>query len=277
MAVAIDVLVHAASGHRGGRRRVPVGIAVPGFLDPARDRIVRLSNLPALNGVELAREIELRVPRARGCLDTDTNAGAIAEARQGAGKGFDRVLYVTLGTGLGAAFIVGGRPVRVSRHTVGQIAHIPIDPAGPPCYCGERGCAETLLSGRGILWRARRAGLRGRWTAEELWRLARGLDPPSKPPAPVRPGTRAVARRVWNETGELLGRLLRILAGLFSPDAIVIGGGIAGASDLLLPPARSHLGRHLLPRLRPPIVLRQGRLGLHAGAIGAAILAREGL
>ncbi|MBI4604106.1 MAG: ROK family protein [Planctomycetes bacterium] len=257
-------------GHGEARRRrrgtlPPVGIALPGFLDPERSRVVRLSNLPALDGVPLRTEIERRTG-ARVVLDTDTNAGAVAEARRGAGRGFERVLYVTMGTGLGTALSVGGGPVRVSRHTVGQAAHVPLDAEGPRCPCGDRGCAETLLSERGVLWRARRAGLEGIGSSAELHRLAidRGGG-----------GRARAARGAWREVGLDLGRLLRILAGLFSPDVIVVGGGVAGAAGLFIPEAARHLERRLGPRLGTRVLLKAARLGRHAGAIGAALLARD--
>lgn len=104
---------------RSARGHTRVGVALPGFLDEARETVLRLSNVPVLDGVRLRRRLEHRLGRPV-VLDTDTNAGAVAESLLGAGRGFERVLYVTLGTGLGVALVVGGRPVRVSRHTVGD-------------------------------------------------------------------------------------------------------------------------------------------------------------
>ncbi len=241
---------------------MPFGIALPGFLDSSRERIVRLSNLPALNGVALGREIEKRLRTVRVTLDADTNAAAHAEARVGSGLGIERVLYVTLGTGLGAALVVGGEIVRVSRHTVGQVAHLPLGTRGLRCYCGSFGCAETLLSARGIVHRARRAGLDGVSSVKEVFEiaLARG-----------RQGARA--NGVWRETGELLGKLLQVLSALFSPEVIVLGGGVSGAFELFLPAARKWLSGSLTPALGPDVAIRAAALGRFAGAIGAALLA----
>ena len=252
----------------GERRAVPIGVAVPGFLDPRRRKVVRLSNLPQLDGSSLAAVLE----RRRGApviLDADSNAGAVAEALLGAGRGFDRVLYVTLGTGLGAALVVGGEPARVANHTVGQVAHLRIAAGGPACRCGGRGCAESLLAARGLLARARQLGMTGARDPEDLRALAAG-----------RGGTRGgaalgtLARQLWRETGDLLGRLLVLLASLFSPRVAVIGGGIAGALDLFGPAAERHLAGHLAPRLGARLVLRRSALGKFAGAAGMALLAR---
>lgn len=248
--------------------RPALGVAVPGFLSADRRRVVQLSNLPFLDGRPLAALLERRLGRrirGRAVLDADSNAGAVGEAVLGAGRGTERVLYVTLGTGVGAALSIGGRPARVSNHTVGQVAHLPIDGGGPRCRCGARGCAEALLSAAGIVDRARRAKVAApaRKTPLDLAAAATRGD--------------SAARRVFEETGALLGCLLAILANLFSPERIVVGGGIAQAAQLLLPSARRELRRRAHPRIRGRLQLLPGTLGPHAGAAGMAILARQAL
>ena len=231
-----------------------IGVAVPGFLDDRRRKIVRLSHLPALDGVSLAARLERRLGR-KVILDADTNAGAVGEARAGAARGIERVLYVTIGTGLGAALTVDGAPLRVSRHTVGQIAHIPL---------GARRAdeAERLLCARGILRRYRRAGGRRNVKSTlELQQLARAGD--------------KLALSTWHQTGELLGSLLLILVPLFQPDAVVIGGGVSGAADLLLDPTRRILHRATPCKAREALPLHAAKLERLAGAVGAALLARD--
>jgi glucokinase len=240
-------------------------VALPGFLDPQRSRVVYLSNVPALNGVDLKARLERRLSLPV-VLDTDTNAGAVAEAHLGAGVGHRRVLYLTLGTGVGAALVVDGAPVRVSRHTVGHVAHVPLDPRGPRCRCGRVGCTEAVLSAGGILWRARRHGLRRIQTTEALGHLAH--DPRADPSG------RTAARAVWRETGEALGRLCVTLGSLLHPDGIVVGGGVAGAAVDFLPAARRHLDRQLTPRVGHSVSLDAAATGRKAGAVGAALLAR---
>ncbi|HVR74787.1 MAG TPA: ROK family protein [Planctomycetota bacterium] len=271
IAEAIQRSASVPGAARAHGEPLPVGIALPGFLDPERRRVIYLSNVPSLNGVCLAREVErLLAPRlkARVVLDADTNAGAVAEARLGAGRGFERVLYITLGTGLGAALAAAGRPVRVSRHTVGQIAHLPIAKAGPPCACGQRGCAETLLSARGVLWLAAGRGVSGVKDTKTLFLLARG----------EMGGARSLQRKaaaVWRDVGYLLGDLVRILAPLFSPGAIVLGGGVAAAASLFLPAAKARLSRRLPRRPEGGTVLLEAERGRFAGALGAALLALD--
>ncbi len=254
IAATLAALIRGASSRIGGLPAVAV--AVPGFLDRRRRRIELLSNVPALDGFALAASLERRLrgavtPPIR--LDADTNAGALGEARLGAGRGASRLLYVTVGTGLGAALITDGRIVRVSRHTVGQVAHIPLDPAGPRCPCGARGCAEQLIAARGITARARRLAL-----------AARDRRSPADVLAAARRSSRA-ARAVLRETGVLLGRLLSILTAMLSPDRVVVGGGVAGAAEFLLPATRREL--------RDRVEVRPAALGRFSGAVGAAIIA----
>jgi glucokinase len=256
-------LARRRSSFRGRRAKPSLGFAVPGFLDLERRRILFLSHLPSLNGLPLAERLERRF-RGRIArpvvLDADSNAGAYAEALLGAGKSFQRVLYLTLGTGLGAALIAGGEVVRVSNHTVGQAAHLPLGEAGPRCTCGKTGCAEALLAAKGLSWRAKRRGLE-ETDPEAVFKLAAG-------------GSRA-ARQVFQELGADLGKLLALLANLFSPEVLVIGGGLSRAAPLFLPEARKTFERAVHPRRRGQVEVRAGRLSPYAGAIGAALLSRK--
>jgi len=230
------------------------GIALPGFLDKKRRKILRLSNLPQLDGLSLAAKLERRL-KWKILLDADTNAGAVAEARIGAGRGAGRLLYISMGTGLGAALTAGGNPVRVSNNTVGHIARLPIG--------GEhRQGAEKLLCARGILNRFRELGGKPRPHGTlALLELARAGD--------------ATARETWKITGVLLAELLEILVPMWRPDGVVIGGGIAGAAECFLPATRRSLRRRLrsfepgCPDILP------AALESYAGAAGAALIARD--
>jgi glucokinase len=259
LARAIRELADARPGPDARPGAAAAGVALPGFLDEKRRRVVRLSNLPALDGVPLGRELGRRLGLPI-VLDTDTNAGAVAESVLGAARGLRSVLYISLGTGLGVALCRRGEPVRVARHTIGHAAHLRLDAEGPRCACGGRRCAESLLSARGIVWRARRAGLSVR-------------APAALHAEALRPGGRA-ARRVWQDIGALVGDLAAVLGSLFAPDAIILGGGTAGAADVFLPSAERALHRRWPPALGSPPPLRPAALGRLAGAVGAALLAR---
>ena len=240
-----------------------IGVAVPGFLDDARTRVVYLSNLSTLSGVPLRQRLERRLPLPV-TLDTDTNAGCVGEALSPTFNAVKRALYLSLGTGLGAAFCVDGKPVRVAHHSIGHIAHIPLAEDGPRFRGAPRGAAETLLSARGIVWRARRQGLR--------------VDTPAalSALASTRSGAdRARARLVWKEIGGLVGTLAALLAGLVGAELVVVGGGTAGGARWFLPAARGELKRRWPGYLGAPPKIAAASLGPWSGALGVAHLARS--
>lgn len=233
---------------------VATGVALPGFLDAKLRRVVHLSNLPQLDGLDLAARLERRLKR-RVFLEADSNAGAMGESRLGAGRKSRRLLYLTMGTGLGAALTVRGVPVRVSNNTIGHVACLPI--------CSEKGRgAEELLSARGILRRFRAITKRpGVPSPLALMELAESGD--------------AGARAAWEKTGEILAELLAVLVPMLRPDGVVIGGGIAGAAEFFLPAAHRLLKRRLVKTgLECPGILRAD-LGAYSGAAGAALRARD--
>ena len=267
-AALIDGLLRAAREAAAAHRapRPVLGVAIPGFLDAARARLLHAVHLPLLEQKPLRAVLRRRLGWPV-VLETDSNAGAFGEAILGAGRGARRVLYLTLGTGVGASMVVDGKILRVVHHTVGQVAHLPLDPRGPRCSCGGRGCFESVLGARGVRWRASRAAGADRLppgarrSPRDLCLLARGGSRP--------------ARKVLAEVGRLLGAGLALLANFLSPDRIVVGGGIAGAGELLLGPAEEVFRRRVHPRLRGGIELALSRLGPFSGAAGAALLARD--
>lgn len=240
-----------------------IGVAVPGFLDDTRTRIVYLSNLSTLTGVRLKQRLERRLPLPV-TLDTDTNAGCVGEALSVTSTGFRRVLYVSLGTGLGAAFCVDGNPVRVANHSMGHIAHLPLADEGPRFQGIPRGAAESLLSARGIVWRALRHGLR--------------VDSPvtlSALASSQNTAERTAARLVWKEIGGLVGTLAALLAGLVRAERVIVGGGTAGGARWFLPAARAELKRRWPGYLGRPPEIAPASQGTWSGALGIAHLARS--
>jgi len=231
----------------------PVGIALPGFLDGKLRRIVHLSNLPQLDGLDLAARLEGRLKR-KVFLEADSNAGAVGEARLGAGRKIERLLYLTMGTGLGAALTIKGSPARVSNNTIGHVGGLPI--------CSEKGLgAEALLSAAGILRRFKaKARQAAAGSTLELLELARAGH--------------AGARATWERTGEILAELLGMLVPMLRPGGVIIGGGISGAAELFLPTARKGLKRRLDGSGLVCPTLLQAALGAYSGAAGAALGAR---
>ena len=249
-----------------------IGIGSAGLIESARGRIAFSPNLPAWAGAALGDLFsrELNLP-AR--VDNDVNAFALAEWRWGAGERASDVVFLTIGTGVGGAFVSDGHLLRGATGFAGEPGHMTLVMDGIPCPCGNRGCAERYVGSQGIMDAARHHPDFGQDPLSEL-------DPvtPEDLSRAAREGSR-VAREVLTATGEKLGAILVSLVNVFNPERVILGGGIVQAGALLLDPARNHLmKRSLVARHAPPKVL-PAALGEHAGVLGAAavILDAEGL
>jgi glucokinase len=226
-----------------------IGVSVAGFLNPGRTAMIHNANLPALREFELRAALEQRL--SLDCrLEVDSNAAVLAEHRHGAGQGSARLLGVTVGTGLGGGVIIDGELLRYTGECAGDIGHIIVDRKGRRCSCGARGCLEAMVNVAALSERGN-----GR-TVREIITAAREGDKASR---------RAVA-----ETGWWLGLGLASLSPLFSPDRIVVGGGIAAAGDLLLEPARASYREHVRPEFRDTTRVVGSTFEGWDGMIGAA-------
>lgn len=251
-----------------------VGVGVPGLVD--REGVLHVgAHLQAIDRLPLAVDLHARIglPVA---VDNDANGHAVAEHRGGAAQGHDDALVVTLGTGIGAGWISGGQLLRGAHGFAGEPGHMVVDPAGPPCPCGRRGCWERFASGSGLGRLARDAAFGGR--------LAMVVDLAGGEPEAVR-GEHVVAaarqgdaaaRVVLHDFAGWIALGLANLVNLCDPDVIVIGGGLVEAADLLLPGVQEQVDRAVLGHGRRPVVpILAAALGERAGAIGVALLAAE--
>ncbi len=254
----------------------PVGVGAPGMVD--RDGRLRFApNLPQGQGVDWKVLIGGRLPGRRVVIENDANFAMLAELRLGAAKGFCHVVMVTLGTGIGGGIVVDGQ-VQVGAHGfAGEIGHMVVDPAGPPCPCGRRGCWERYASGGGLGLLAREAALAGKLPGVVA---LSGGDPESVRGEDVTAAALsgdADARRVVEEVGWWVGFGLANLASVLDPECFVLGGGLVGVGDLLLDATRSAYAALVEGGTsRPETVIVPARLGERAGAVGAALGGRSG-
>jgi glucokinase len=248
IALVLRPLLDAAAAK--GRPVSGLGVSVAGFLDGARGTMVGNANLPALCGFPLRATLEERFDLT--CrLEVDSNASTVAEYRFGAGRGSARLLGVTVGTGLGGGVIIDGQLLRYTGACAGDLGHIILDPRGPQCTCGGRGCLEALVASAAV---SERGGARA----------VRDVI------ASARRGER-LALDALAETGRWLGLGLASLSPLFAPDTIVVGGGIAAAGELLLEPVRASYRVYATPELREVRVLGSSFEGWE-GMVGAGSL-----
>jgi len=259
-----------ASG--GATAAAAVGVGAPGLVDV--DGVLRFApNLPGIVGLGLKAELEARlgVPVQ---ADNDATCAAWGERQMGAARGLDEVLLVTLGTGIGGGIVSGGRIARGANGFAGEIGHMVVDPEGPVCLCGRQGCWERFASGSGLGRLGREAALAGR--ASRVRDLAGG-DPDQVRGEHVTAAAAegdAEALAVMDRLGWWIAVGLANLANVFDPRAFVLGGGLAGAGEVLLAPVRTAFAEvvggygH-----RPAVEIVPAALGERAGAIGAACLA----
>lgn len=234
-----------------------VGIGTPGSLS-ARDGRLKNSNTTCLNGRPLHADLEARIGMPVR-LENDANCFALAEALHGAGRGHALVFGVILGTGVGGGIVHRGALWSGPHHVAGEWGHHAIDPAGAACYCGRRGCVETMLSGPALEAAHRAAGGPDCAASEVAARAAAG-----------EPAAAAVLSRYVDAFGRAVANLIAIL----DPDVIVLGGGLSNLAELY-GRGRDAVARYVFnDELRTPIV--RNELGDSAGVLGAALLSGAG-
>jgi glucokinase len=231
------------------------GLALPGHFDAARGTGVLLPNLLGdWAGRPLARPVgeRLGLPVT---LVNDARALTLAELRMGAGRGARDLVCIALGTGVGGGVVIGGR-LHLGLGHAGEIGHTTVDPDGPPCGCGNRGCLDRMASADAI------AADAGHATVAEAAAAARAGDP--------------AALAAFARAGERVGRALAGAIVLLWPERVVVGGGVADAGEALIAPVRAEIRRRasVAPVDRIPVV--RAELGPHAGAVGAALWSAEG-
>lgn len=229
-----------------------IGLGIPGRVDFAR-RAVLGGGYVDLSGVPLAQVLEERFARPV-VLDNDASMALVAEAALGAGRSVRHLALLTIGTGIGGGLMEDGRILR-GRAIAGQLGHIPVDPAGPPCLCGRRGCVEPMSSGTALGGLIRAAGLPEGTTAADLLDRARRGD--------------ATARSVLAAWAGPLRRATDALVASLDVERVILGGGLgteAAAAVALLPEEKSWYHADIVP----------AELGDDAGIIGAALAALAG-
>jgi glucokinase len=260
----------------GGAGSAPVGVGAPGMVD-RRGRLCFAPNLPQAHGVDWTELIGDRLPGRAVLIENDANFAVLAEHRLGAARGYSDVVLVTLGTGIGGGIVLDGRVQVGSAGFAGEIGHMVVDPAGPACPCGRRGCWERFASGAGLGVFAREAALAGH--LGEVVRRSGG-DPESVRGEDVSAAAAAgdpAARRVIEQVGWWIGFGLANLACVLDPECFVLGGGVVQAGDLLVDAARATFGELVEGgERRAAAAVVPAAFGERAGAVGAAFAARRG-
>lgn len=251
-----------------------MGVAVAGPLNLENGVLIASPNMPGWTDIPLKQlwEEEFQLPVY---VCNDASLAALGEHRYGAGRGIDNFIYITVSTGIGGGVIIDGRLYLGATGLAGEVGHMVIDPGGLKCGCGSTGCWETLASGSAI---ARSAveriaggavsgitamvgGDLGKVTAVTVEKAARSGD--------------ALAKDVMHMAGINLGFGVVNLILLFNPEAVIIGGGVSKAGELIFEPIRQVVAERVTPYLRREVPIIRAALGDGGGLLGAVALVLE--
>lgn len=252
-AAVIEAMAAAIADLDPDREAIAIGVGTPGPADAA-GRIARVAiNLAGWLDVPIADALEGKTGRPV-TVANDANCAGLGEAWLGAGRAYQDLIVLTLGTGVGGAIILDGRLFVGRNGTAGELGLITLNPEGPPCNSGNRGSLEQHCSVQAIV---RETGL----TPAALYAKAQAGD--------------GEAIAFWQTYGRWLGAGLASLVYMLTPEVVIVGGGISAAADLFLPTALAELETRVLPSSREGMGVLVAELGNQAGIAGAARLAMQ--
>ena len=239
-----------------GAELLGVGMGLPGPVHRPSGQLGNSTILPGWVGIHAADAVSEALGH-RVEVENDANLGALGEWMWGSGRGVDHMAYVKAATGIGAGFIVNGQPYVGAGGTAGELGHTVVDPGGPICRCGNRGCLETYAGGPALLGALR--DVHGdHLSLPDAVALALGGD--------------AGCARAIADAGTAIGTAVATLCNLFNPRRVVVGGDLGHAGELLLEPLRDSLRRGAIRSAADDVDVLQGELGERAEVLGAVAL-----
>jgi glucokinase-like ROK family protein len=254
-----------------------IGIGVPGPVDFQRGTVISPPIMPGWDKYPIIQTVSQWFPRANIVVDNDVNVMALGELNAGNGKGIENLIFVKIGTGIGAGIICKGEIYRGASGCAGDIGHISVSKSGPMCPCGNKGCLESLASGSAMAERALIAAEAGkspfllaRYTVNENHLTAEDIG------LGAREGDQ-LSIEIIRESGEMVGDVLASLVNFYNPEMIVIGGGVSNLGNLLLSSVRQAVLHRSLPLATRNLDIVFSAIGGDAGVIGAVNLALDNL
>lgn len=268
----VDEAVRAVATEAGLAANVPVGVVLPGALDPVSGFLTIAPNL-GWRDLPIRDLLSERLGRPV-TIGNDVNAGAYGEWRYGAGQGSRDFVYIACGTGVGGGIIIDGRLLLGRAGLAGEVGHMVVTLDGPRCHCGGLGCLEAYAGGWAIEAAAQNlldAGIpssltdlmaeRGEALSGALINHAAEHDD-------------GLAIEVLARAGRALGFAVASLVHLFNPEVVVIGGGVISAGPFLFEPMQEAIDAHLIEGFGHDLRILPAALGQDSGLLGVAALAR---
>lgn len=252
---------------------VSLGVGCPGPLDMEKGLILSPTNLPNWDNFPLVDLLKKRfkVPIV---LDNDANTATLGEYIYGAGRGFKNLIYITISTGIGGGIVVNDKLIHGVGAGAGELGHTIVLPGGRACKCGSTGCLETICSGVNIARRAQErlamgeasllkemSGASSEVTTEMVVEAVRQDD--------------QLASEIWAETCHFLAIGIGNMITLLAPEAVIIGGGVATAGELLLKPLRNLLNQYVTMVPMDKVTVLPASLGSESGVCGALVIAKQ--
>jgi glucokinase len=237
-----------------------VGVGTPGFIIMEKGIITGSPNMPGFDNFPIRDEIEHQLG-AKVVLENDANAAALGEKWMGAGRDFNDLVLLTLGTGIGGGIISGGKILHGFVGMAGELGHTTVSPTGNPCGCGNQGCLEKHASATAVVAMARMMGLGDHLTSEAVYNLAEGGN--------------QKAQAVFTAMGQALGTTLATLVNIFNFPLYLLSGGMLPAWDLFAPPMMDEVRRRSFVFRNTNTRIDKATLGNEAGLYGAAYLPYE--
>jgi len=247
------------------RRLGAVGVCVPGLVDLTEGICLLAPNL-GWRDVNVRAALSAALPGARVHVSNTAQACAVAETLEGAARYASDVVLLYAGTGVGTGIVLRGRLYRGGSGVAGEAGHVRVPSASGLCTCGKVGCLETVVSAPAVLRAAAEAGVVSTnastpLTVEDVVRRAHEGDD--------------AARQVLERAGRDLGLAASWIVNLLNPQVLVVGGGMAGAGDLVLAPLRAAIAEHSLPEAAEHLSIRAWSLGQEAKVRGAVLVAMQ--
>ena len=249
------------------------GVAAPGSVDPQNGEIKYANNINMFH-YPLAKKLMEHIPVKKVYLENDANAAALAEAKAGAGKGYQDVIMITLGTGVGGGIVIGGKLYSGFNYAGAELGHVVIEYNGRPCTCGRKGCWEAYSSATALIAMTKEKMDETKDTV--MWELCENGA------KKVSGRTAFKAAKMGDKAGlEVVEKYIDYLAcgitnmvNIFQPEVLCIGGGVCGEGDYLLDPLKKIVDRDQYGTAAhdDKTILKIAELGNDAGIIGAALL-----
>lgn len=246
-----------------------MGIGVPGLLEPVAGISFFSPNFPGWENVHVINEMKQHYDFPI-FIDNDVRVNLYGEWLQGAGRGYNNLVLITLGTGLGSGVVNDGKVMYGTSYSAGEIGHMNMYRSGRPCKCGSSGCLGRYVSAIGMVNTFKEKLNEGRTSMIQTWTNHQEDQITALMISEAYELGDDLAIEVMQETGTILGFGLANVVNILNPELIIVGGGMAAAGDKLLSPVRETVNQHALKLSGGKCRIVQAELGSRSGTIGAA-------